>query len=187
MKPPDQTWALAIMPLWIKACATILIGIGLGVWFAGEAARRLDEDYFITTTRAGMERAVELLARLVSEAVLTGDEQKTDAIIKQYISDWPEVTYVHILGENGALFVEWQKKPITFGPGIFKFETPIEIGTQSFGVLSLYVDLNEIYNAMRRHISATRRREALILLSITLFVVSFVSYATVKVNEAAET
>jgi len=61
--------------------------------------------------------------------------------------------------------------PIIFGEGILKFEEPITYGSEQFGVFSLYVDLNNYYRLMNEHIDDARRRAALILLSITLFVV----------------
>lgn len=168
------------MPLWVKASATILLGIALSVWFAGEAARKLHEEFLTDSMRADTQRSVELLAGLLSEAVVVRDAKRVDAIVRQYTEGWPKITYVHTSDDTGALFTEWQKRPIRFGEGILKFEAPIEYGGAAFGTLSMYVDLNPSFAAMRGHIVRSRRQTAFILLAFTLFIVSAVNYVTLR-------
>ncbi|MGH8245658.1 MAG: hypothetical protein ACREUU_04425, partial [Gammaproteobacteria bacterium] len=156
------------------------LGIALAVWFAGEAARKLHEDFLSGSMRADTQRSVELLAGHVSEAMIARDAKRVDAMIRQYTEGWPDITYVHISDDAGVPFTEWQKRPIRFGEGILKFEAPIGYGGAVFGTLSLYVDLNPSLAAMRGHIDRSRRQTALILLAVTLIVVSAVNYATLR-------
>ena len=72
--------------------------------------------------------------------------------------------------------MEWQKRPIKFGPHIRKFEQPIVHGGQEFGILSMYVDMQSFDDAMNAHISTSRRQSALILLSLTMFIVFFINF-----------
>lgn len=168
------------MPFWLKTTLVILFGNVLGIWFATENTRALDREYLVEDMRTEMNRATGLLAGMIAESVVVGDTRKTDTIIKEYVSNWPEVTYVHIINDNGVIVTEWLKKPIQFGEGILKFEQPIMYGNEEFGKLSLYSDLNTFYYAMAEHINSTRRRTALILLAVTLFIVFVVNYASLK-------
>tara|TARA_B100000929_G_C15189296_1_gene311657 strand:+ start:382 stop:528 length:147 start_codon:yes stop_codon:yes gene_type:complete len=43
--------------------------------------------------RDDMQRTTGLLAGLIVESVVTGDEGKTEAIIRQYAEGWSEFTY----------------------------------------------------------------------------------------------
>ena len=167
-----------MLPFWLKITLVILLGNALGIWFATEDARSLDKQYLVEDMRVEMNRATRLLSGLVAESVVTGDMRKTDATIRQYVSSWSEVTYVHIVDDDGMLVTEWQKKPIQFGEGILKFEQPVLYGNEKFGSISLYADLNTFYTAMAEHIDKTRRRTAFILLAITLFIVFVVNYAS---------
>ncbi len=147
-----------------------------GSWFAGESARTLDTEYLLETVRSDMQRTTGLLAGLIAESVVTGDARKTEALITQYASGWSDFTYIHVLDEDGFYVTEWQKRPIKFGSGIRKFEQVIGYGGQEFGILSVYVDMRSVHKAIKQHISASRRRSALILLSTTMFIVFFINY-----------
>ncbi len=125
------------MLILLKTSLPIIIAISIGIWFAGEHTRKLDEEYLIGDMRREMQRATALLAGLVSDGVVTEDAKKADATIKQYLSNWPEVTYIHIQDDTGILLTEWKKRPIIFGEGILKFEQPITYGNVQFGILSL--------------------------------------------------
>ena len=159
------------MGILFKSTLPIIIAISIGIWFSGEYTRKLDAEYLIGDMRNEFQRATTLMAGLVSVGVTVKDVQDIDATIKQYVLNWPELTYIHIQDDSGNLLTEWKRKPIPFGEGILKFEQPITYGNEQFGIFSLYVDLNNYYRLMNEHIDDARRRAALILLSITLFVV----------------
>ena len=168
------------IPVWLMASFTIFIGISLGVWFAGESTRSLDEDLLVGNIKREINRSTELIAGLIANAVVANNKIETDIIIKQYISGWDEITFVHVLSDDGMFFTEWHKKPVQFGEGILKFEAPILLGHEDFGVLSVYVDINNIYSAMDEHIQSARRRAALILVTITMFIACLVNYVSEK-------
>lgn len=169
-----------LLPLWLRASSVILAGILFSVWFTGEATRRAEEHDRLAELRAGVERSVGLLAGLVSESVVTADQATADAVIKQYVSSWPQVTFVHITDSDGVFFTEWQRRPAQFGEGILKFEQPIHFGRQSFGTLSLYVDLNDTLASMRRHVLRDQRRAALLLLALALVIIAVVNYSAMQ-------
>jgi hypothetical protein len=168
------------LPLWLRATAVILAGMLLSIWITGETTRELDERYLLGEMRADVQRSAGLLAGLLSESVVTGDKATTEAIIKQYVSTWEQVTYVHVMEPDGNMFTEWQQHPIRFGSGILKFEAPIRFGTQVFGTLSLYVDLREALASIHEHVDVARRREALTLLALVLIVSGAASYAALQ-------
>lgn len=168
---------LGLMPLWLRASSVILAGILLSVWFTGEATRELDEEYLLGEMRSGVQRSTSLLAGLLSEALVTGDHATADATIKQYVSTWPQVTFVHVMEAEGRFFTEWQQHPIKFGEGILKFEEPIQFGRQDFGTLSLYVNLQDPLRSIQKHVLASQRREALTLLGLALLIIAMASYA----------
>ncbi len=168
------------LPFWLKLSIVLGLGILFGTWFAGEMTRKLDTDYLLQTAHDDMQRTTGLLAGLILESVISGDSLKTEATIKQYVTGWPEFTYIHILDDNGNVVTEWQKRPIRFGPGILKFEQPLEYGGQQFGFLSLYADMSSFHNAVEQHVSSSRRLSVSILLSITMFIVFFVNYFAFK-------
>ena len=168
------------IPFWLKLSTVIMLGIGFGAWFAGETTRKLDSDYLLATIHSDMQRATTLLAGLIAEPMVTGDTDTTKATIYQYIRRWPEITYVHVLDENGDFVTDWHKDPRSFGPGIFKFEQVIEYGGQNFGILSVYADMNPVHSAVEEHITSSRRQSAFILLSITMFIVFFVNFFAFK-------
>ena len=161
------TQRIGLLPLWLRASGVILAGILLSVWFTGEATRKLDEEYLLGELRAGVQRSAGLLAGLLSESLVTGDHANADATIKQYVSTWPQVTFVHVMDAEAQFFTEWQQQPIKFGDGILKFEEPIQFGRQNFGTLSLYVDLNDPVRSIHEHVFAAQRREALTLLALS--------------------
>ena len=107
---------------------------------------------------------------------MTGDTDSTEATIYQYVRGWPEITYVHVLDENGDFVTEWQRGGRAFGSGILKFEQVIEYGGQNFGILSVYADMSPVHSAVEQHISSSRRQSGSILLSITMFIVFFVNF-----------
>ena len=168
------------IPVWLMQSLTIFIGISVGIWFAGESTRILDEDFLVGNIKREINRSTELLAGLIAITVVANNKIETDIIIKQYLSGWNEVTFVHVSSDDGMLFTEWHKKPIQFGEGILKFEAPVTLGNEDFGVLSVYADTNNIYSAMHDHIQSARRRVALILLSISMFIVCLVNYVSEK-------
>ncbi|MBI1731419.1 MAG: hypothetical protein HYR49_01455 [Gammaproteobacteria bacterium] len=168
---------IGVLPMWLRATSVILAGILLSVWITGEATRALDERYLLGEMRSGVQRSTGLLAGLLSESVVTGDAGTADAMIKQYVSTWPQVTYVHVMEANGMLFTEWQQRPIKFGDGILKFEEPIRFGAQTFGTLSLYVDLNQPLQSIHEHVLTAQRREALTLLGLVMLIIAAVVYA----------
>jgi len=168
------------IPFWLKLSALIGLGIFFGTWFAGEATRKLDTDYLLLKIHNDMDRTTALLAGLIAESLVTGDTRETEVTINQYVAGWSEFTYVHVLNDKGNIVTEWQKKPRAFGQGIRKFEQAIELGGQQFGVLSVYADMSSSLTAVEEHINSSRRQFALILLSITMFVVFFINYFAFK-------
>jgi hypothetical protein len=174
------TKRVGLMPLWMRATFVILAGILLSVWFTAEATRRLDEKFLLGEMRTGVQRSAGLLAGLLSESLVTGDHATADATVKQYVSTWPQVTFVHVTDAGGAYFTEWQQHPIKFGEGILKFEEPIRFGRQDFGTLSLYVNLQDPLRSIRTHVLASQRREALSLLALALLIVAMASYAALQ-------
>jgi len=171
---------IGLLPLWLRATAVILAGILLSVWFAGEATRKLDEEFLLGEMRAGVQRSAGLLAGLLSESLVTGDLATADATIKQYVSTWPQVTFVHVTDARAEFFTEWQQHPIKFGDGILKFEEPIRFGRQDFGTLSLYVNLQDPLHSIHAHVLASQRREALTLLALALLIIAMASYAALE-------
>jgi hypothetical protein len=168
------------IPFWLKLSIVIALGILFGIWFAGESTRKLDSDYLLVSIHKNMQRTTTLLADLIAEPIVTGDTGSTEATIYQYVRGWPEITYVHVLDENGHFVTDWQKSTRSFGPGIHKFEQVIEYGDQNFGILSVYADMNPVLSAVEQHISSSRRQSGFILLSITMFIVFFVNFFAFK-------
>jgi len=171
---------VGLVPLWLRATFVILAGIVLSVWFTGEATRRLDEEFLLGELRAGVQRSAGMLSGLLSESLVTGDRATADATIKQYVSTWPQVTFVHVADAEAGFFTEWQQHPIKFGEGILKFEEPIHFGRQDFGTLSLYVNLQDSLQSIHVHVLASQRREALSLLGLALLIVAMASYAALQ-------
>lgn len=171
---------IGLLPLWLRASTVILAGILFSVWLTGEATRRIEEQDRLSEMRAGVEHSVSLLAGLVSESLVTADRDSADAVIKQYVSAWPQVTFVHITDADNEFFTEWQVKPVKFGEGILKFEQPIRFGKQVFGTLALYVDLNETLASIRRHVGRAQRHAALTLLALALLIIAVVNYAAMQ-------
>jgi hypothetical protein len=169
-----------VIPFWLKLSTVIALGILYGIWFAGEATRKLDSDYLLATIHRDMQRTTTLLAGLIAEPIVTGDTGSTEATIYQYVEGWSEITYVHVLDENGYFVTDWKKNTRSFGPGIYKFEQVIEHGGQNFGILSVYADMNPVYSAVDQHISSSRRQSGFLLLSITMFIVFFVNFFALK-------
>jgi hypothetical protein len=66
-----------------------------------------------------------LLSGLLSEAVVTGNRKAANAIVRQYTTDWTDITFIHVTDENAQVFVEWHRRPVVFGDGILKFESPV--------------------------------------------------------------
>jgi hypothetical protein len=171
---------IGLLPLWLRATAVILSGILLSVWFTGEATRKLEEEFLLGELRAGVQRSTGLLAGLLSESLVTRDHATADATIKQYVSTWSQVTFVHVTDAEAGYFTEWQQHPIKFGDGILKFEEPIRFGRQDFGTLSLYVNLLDPLGSIHAHVLASQRREALTLLALALLIIAIASYAALQ-------
>ena len=165
------------IPLWCKTTVVLTLGIALSIWFTVELTLSLDQQYLHEKLHDDTQRATELLAGLLKEAVLTRDKAKTDTIIGQYANDWPDITFLHIEDEHAHFFTEWKKKPSSFGEGILKYEAPIVVNNQKFGTLSLYLDQRDRLNSIREHVSAIERRVALTLFAMMLFIAAIVSYA----------
>jgi len=168
------------VPFWLKLSLVILLGIAIGVWFAGEAAYRLNSRYYLDTVRGDMERITALLAGLVAEPVITGDRQETEYILRQYAAGWSDFTYIHIMDDRGFAVAEWQSRPIKFGPGIRKYERVIEHGGEEFGILSVYIDLGPVFEAIEHQVSTIRRQSALVLLSIIMFIIFFINFFALR-------
>ncbi len=168
---------VALLPLWLRASTVILTGILFSVWLTGESARKLDEQYSMQEMRGSVQRSAGLLAGLISASVATRDVSAADATIKQYVSAWKQVTFVHVLDDDAQHFTEWQQHPIKFGDGILKFEAPILFGEKNFGTLSLYVNLQGSLRSIQEHVRASQRRDALTLLGLALLIVATTSYA----------
>ncbi|NKB38414.1 MAG: hypothetical protein GKR93_14825 [Gammaproteobacteria bacterium] len=168
------------IPFWLKLSILLVFGISLGVWFSGESTRKLNSEYLVQTIRQDMQRTTGLLAGIIVDSVIVRNHEKTESLIRQYASSWENFTYIHVLDDEGLFVAEWQKRPIKFGPGIRKFEQEIEHGGQIFGILSVYVDMGAMYTSIDNHINSSRRQSALILLSLTMFIVFFINYFALK-------
>ena len=116
------------MSLWIKNSIVVLLSIFIATWFAGERIRALDEKYILDYIREDKTRAVQLLAGLVANSVVARDEKLIDIIIKEYLSSWPEITYVNVDDDKSRVIYSWQKKPVSFGPTVRHFEQPVIVG-----------------------------------------------------------
>lgn len=101
-----------IFPFWLRLSFVVIVGILIGVWFSGEATRKLDEEFFQRTLRANQQHSTRLLSGLLVQSVFTGNKRETDVIIREYVSNWPEVSYVHVLDDEGLYFTEWKKNPL---------------------------------------------------------------------------
>ena len=173
------------IPFWLRLSLVICIGILIAVWFSGESTRKLDSEFILDRIRNDMQRTTGLLAGLVAESVVIGDNVKTEAILRQYALSWSEFTYIYVLDEDGFYIAEWQKRPIQFGPNVRKFEESIIHGEEEFGILSVYVDMHLFFDAMDEHINTSRRQSALVLLSLTMFIVFFINFFALKEAESA--
>ncbi len=169
-------------PLWSKVTFIIFFGTLIGAYISGESTRKLDNEYLISDIHSATQLATTLLANIVSESVVLNDARTSDAIIKQSVKEWPEATYIHIEDDRGFYFTEWGKLKET-GLGIQKFEAPIILGEQDYGVLCVYVDLRQVYKNMESHIGEVRNRSALILLAISLFVIAIVDLLITQKND----
>ncbi len=165
---------LYVLPLWLRIAIVIISGVIIGSYLAGDSTRKLDEQYLVINIRAEIQSKTDILANMLAESVVTKDIQKTESIFSEFTSDWQEITYLHVQDERGILLSEWRKGELRFDQGIRKFEAPIELGGVEYGVLSAYVDLNKFYNDMKIHIGEIRNRSALILLTISLFIIALV-------------
>ncbi|MFT5349331.1 MAG: hypothetical protein ACI909_001463 [Planctomycetota bacterium] len=172
------------IPFWLKLSLVICLAILIGTWFAGESTRKLHSEYILNSIRNDMQRTTGLLAGLIAESVVIGDTRKTESIIKQYAAGWSEFTYIHVLDDHGMYVTDWQKHPIKFGQNTRKFEQAIVHGNQEFGILSVYVDMGSFFEAMNQHIKTSRRQAALILLSLTMFIVFFINFFALKETQA---
>ena len=165
------------IPLWCKATLVLTLGIALSIWFTVELTLNLDQKFLHEKLHDDTQLATDLLAGLLKESVLTRDKARTDSIIRQYASGWPDITFLHIDDEHSHFFTEWKKQPVSFGEGILKYETPIMVDNQRFGILSLYVDQRDRLSSIQEHVSAIERRVALTLFAMMLFISAMVSYA----------
>ena len=116
---------LSRIPLWCRATAVISLGIALAVWFSAEATRQMDQRFLLGEVRIAAQRHTDLLSGLLSEAVVTGNRKAANAIVRQYTTDWTDITFIHVTDENAQVFVEWHRRPVVFGDGILKFESPV--------------------------------------------------------------
>ena len=136
----------------------------------------------INDVRYATQLSTTLLANIVSLSVVTNDTRTSDDIIEQAVKNWPEATYIHIEDDRGFLYTEWGKL-YGAGLGIQKFEAPIILGGQNYGVLCVYVDLRQVYKNMESHVSEVRNRSALILIAISLLVIAFVDLLITQKND----
>ena len=81
------------MPFWLKLPLVICLGICFGTWFSGESTRELDTEFLLDKMRDDMQRTTGFLAGLIVDSAVTGDEGKTETIIRQYAEGWSEFTY----------------------------------------------------------------------------------------------
>ena len=174
------------LPFWFRLSLLIGLAIVFGAWFSGESARRLNSEFLSESLRQDMQRTTILLAGLISDSVIVGNHERTEALIRQYAASWSNFTYIHVLDDKGLFVAEWQRRPIKFGPGIRKFEQKVEHGGEVFGILSVYVDTGAMNTAIESHIKRTRRQSALILLSLTMFIVFFVNYFALKQEDITD-
>jgi len=163
------------IPLWLKITLSIVFTISIGAYMTGEDTRKLDERYLMKDIRHEMQRTTSLLAALVALSVVTKKEMNTSAIIRESVAAWPEIMFVHIIDEQGKFIYEWKKQPLVFGQGILKFEQSIIYGEVEYGILSVYVDLRNVYKEIEEHIGKVRHRSTLILLVITFLLIIFVN------------
>jgi hypothetical protein len=170
-------------PLWSKVTFVILFGTLVGAYISGESTRKLDDEYIRSNIHSATQLATTLLASILSESVVLNDTKTTDALIKESIKEWPEVTYIHIEDDRGLYYTEWGKLDIV-GLGIQKFETPVILGGQHYGVLCVYADLRRVYENMDSHINEVRNRSALILLAIALFIIAIVDLLITQKNNS---
>ncbi|NNE36856.1 MAG: hypothetical protein HKN08_01020 [Gammaproteobacteria bacterium] len=171
------------MPLWIKNSLVVILSIFIAAWFAGEQIRIMDEHYFLNNIREDKSRLVQLLSGLVANEVVLKNEAGIDAVVKDYLSNWPEITYVHILDDRARVVYDWQKKPVQFGPTIRSFQQLITVGGQEFGTLIIYFDLVEYFEATDEHIRLARQSAAAILLAITMFLVFVINFVAKQESE----
>ncbi len=164
-----------VVPLWLKITLSIVSAIFVGAFLAGEDTRRLDEKYLVGDVRHEMQRTTNLLAALIAESVVTKKAMNTQAIVKESVTKWPEIMFIHITDEHGLYVYEWKRQAIGFGEGILKFEQPIIYGGVEFGILSVYVNLRNFYSDMKEHINKIRNRSALILFATTFLLIIFVN------------
>lgn len=138
-----------------------------------EKLLELYNEYLIKNIHSATQLHTTLLANLVSESVVLNHTGTSEAIIKQSVKVWPEVTYIHIEDDRGFYYTEWDKlKDVDMR--IQKFEAPVILGGQYYGVLCIYVDLRQVYKNVESHINGVRNRSALILIAISLFIVAIV-------------
>jgi hypothetical protein len=77
------------IPFWFRLSLVICIWILIADWFSGESTRKLDSEFLLDRIRDEMQRTTGLLARLVAESAVVGDD--------------------------GFYVAEWQKRPTQFG------------------------------------------------------------------------
>jgi len=159
--------------LWLKVTLSIFIGTVIGAYISGESTRKLDSEYLINDVRYATQLSTTLLANILSLSVATNNTRASDDIIEQAVKKWPEATYIHIEDYRGFYYTEWGKL-YGVGLGIQKFEAPITLYEQDYGMLCIYVDLRHVYKNVESHISEVRKRSALILIAISLLVIAFV-------------
>ncbi|MGK0298476.1 MAG: hypothetical protein ACI9XC_002098 [Gammaproteobacteria bacterium] len=169
------------MPLWVKNSIVVLLSIVIAAWFSGERIRQLDEKYILENIHNEKTRLMTLFSGLLSNAVLVKNEQEMEFIVKKYIASSPEIILIHITDDNSNVLYTLQIKPINFGEAVRKFEQPIIVGGEEFGILSIYFDLAEYYRNVEEHLNYTRKSAATILLAITLILVFLINF--VAVNE----
>lgn len=77
------------IPFWFRLSLVICIWILIADWFSGESTRKLGSEFLLDRIRDEMQRTTGLLAGLVAESVVVGDD--------------------------GFYVAEWQKRPTQFG------------------------------------------------------------------------
>jgi hypothetical protein len=169
------------VPLWVKKSIVVLLSIVIAAWFSGERIRQLDQKYLLDNIHNEKARFMTLFSGLLSNAVIVKNEQEIDLIVTKYIASSPEITLVHITDDRSNVLYKLQIKPINFGESVRKFEQPIIVGGEEFGILSIYFDLSEYYQDVEEHLNYTRQSAATILLAITLVLVFLINF--VAANE----
>ena len=170
-------------PLWLRISFVILLGVFIGAYLAGDSTRKLDMQYLDTNMRTEFQNKTNILANIMAESIVTKDYSQAENDIDNFIKEWAEITYLHVQDDRGLLIYEWPGNKIKFDYGTRKFEAKIRFGGVDYGVLSIYVDMEQFYQDMERHITEIQYRSGLILLTTALFIIALVNLMVLEKEE----